>query len=226
MKKTSARIFSAFCAALLTVNAAAVNAFAEEKTFAPDFKKADNAVLYWATQVGEDKTTWSDAPTAFTVADNGFLYICSADSIIKIDKYTGEKVASGKMAGAAMYATKGPAYADGKVFMALDGGMIQAFDADTLTSLWVYKNKNGGKPTCDIVYNEGNIYTGFWNSEETDADFVKINVTTDDETSTDEDKFADWEYTNKGGYYWTNAVVHDGKVTFGKENGESGSQTC
>lgn len=222
MKKTPSKILSAFCAALLAVNAAAVTVFAEDKAIAPDLTKADETVLYWATQVGEDKFWWSDSPTGFTVADNGFIYVCSADTIWKIDKFTGEKVASGKMAGVAMYATKGPAYADGKVFMGLDGGMIQAFDADTLTPLWIYKNKNGGKPTCDIVVEGGNLYTGFWNSDVTDADFVKVSVSDDDETSTNEDKFAEWEYTNKGGFYWTNAAVSDGIVYFGLENGAEG----
>jgi outer membrane protein assembly factor BamB len=223
MKRKSAKILSAFCAALLTVNAAAVSAFAEGNSLKPDFKNADDAVLYWATQVGEDKFWWSDSPTGFTVADNGFLYICSADSIVKIDKFTGEEVLRAKMAGAAMYATKGPAYADGKVYMALDGGMIQAFDAETLTSLWVYKNKNGGGPTCDILIENGYLYTGFYNSDEIDADFVKVSVSDDDETSTNEDKFAEWEYTNKGGFYWTKAVISNGTVIFGAENGSKDS---
>jgi len=224
MKRKSAKILSTFCAALLTVNAAAISSFAEEKTIAPDFKKADDAVLYWADQVVEDKMNWAASPTGFTVADNGYIYISTADNILKIDKFTGEQVSAGKMAGQAMFATKGPVYADGKVFMALDGGIIQAFDADTLTSLWIYKNKNGGKPTCDIVVENGNIYTGFWNSEESDADFVKVSAADEDETSTNEDKSAEWEYTNKGGFYWTSAVVYDGKVYFGSEDGVEGTR--
>ena len=224
MKRTSAKIFSAFCAALLTVNAAAVSAFAEGKTIKPDFKKADDAVLYWATQVGEDKMLWTDSPTAFTVADNGFLYICSADYIVKIDKFTGKEVSRAKMAGAAMYATKGPAYADGKVFMALDGGIIQAFDAETLTSLWIYTNKNGGSPKCDITVENGYLYTGFWKSETDDADFVKVSVADKDTTKADEVKTAEWEFTHKGGFYWTTAVIDDGTVIFGAENStDSGS---
>ncbi|WP_024858397.1 PQQ-binding-like beta-propeller repeat protein [Ruminococcus albus] len=223
MKRKSAKILSTFCAALLTVNAAAISSFAEEKTIAPDFKKADDAVLYWADQVVEDKMNWAASPTGFTVADNGYIYISTADNILKIDKFTGEQVSAGKMAGQAMFATKGPVYADGKVFMALDGGIIQAFDADTLTSLWIYKNKNGGSPTCDIVVENGNIYTGFWNSDENDADFVKVSAADEDETSTNEDKSAEWEYTNKGGFYWTNAVVNDGTVIFGAENGSKTS---
>ncbi len=223
MKKTTVKILSAFCASILAVNAAALNVFAADKTLSPDLTKADDNVLYWADQIGEDKMMWSDSPTGFTVAGNGYLYICSADNIKKIDKFTGKEVLNGKMAGKAMYATKGPVYADGKVFMALDGGKIQAFDAETLTSLWVYTNKNGGKPTCDIVVENGYLYTGFWNSDEADADFVKVSAADEDTEKTDEEKTAEWEYTNAGGFYWTSAVVYDGKVTFGVENGKEGA---
>ena len=219
MKKTYARMFGALGAALMTVNAAAVSVFAEKKAIAPDFKKADDAVLYWADQLVEDPMNWLAAPTGFTVAENGFIYICTEDNILKIDKYTGEQVADGKMEGKVMFATKGPVYADGKIFMALGGGIIQAFDADTLTSLWVYKNKNGGSPNCDIVVENGYLYTGFYNSDEADADFVKVSIADEDTAKTDEEKTAEWEYTNKGGFYWTTAVINNGKVIFGSENG-------
>ena len=227
MRKTPAKVLGAFCAALLAVNSAAISVFAEEDIApAPSgdinpiiFNSSDDSVLYWATQIGTDTYYWSDAPTGFSVGDNGFIYICSADSIYKLDKFTGKIVGSAKMEGKAEYATKGPKYADGRVFMALDNGMIEAFNADTLEPLWIYNNKLGGKPTCDIVYNNGCIYTGFWNSEIADADFVCIDVTTDGETGELSTKTAKWEVTNPGGYYWTTPAFIGDTVYIGKDNG-------
>ena len=229
MRKTPAKFLSVFCAALLAVNAAALGTAADNTediaTAVPEssiiFDSPDDAVLYWATQVGWDMTGWSDCPSGFTVAENGYIYICAADNIYKLDKNTGELVNGQPMLGSVSYATKGPAYVDGKVFMALDNGTIQAFDADTLKPLWIYHNKLGGTPTCDIVYNEGKIYTGFWNGEEEDADYVCIDITTDDETSTTEEKTADLEITNKGGYYWTTAAFTEDYIFIGRDNGTS-----
>ncbi len=235
MRKRPAKFLSAFCAAVLAVNAAAVSAMAENTVTdaetapytydCPIFTDADDAVLYWATQVGWDKDWWSDAPSGITAADNGYLYVCSAYSIYKLDKYTGEIAGSGKMAGQASYATKGPAYADGKVFMALDNGTVQAFDADTLESLWIYKNKLGGSPTCDIVVNDGKIYTGFWNGEDVDADYVCLDTSDPDADTTNEQIEADWEFTNCGGYYWTTAAFTDDYIFIGRENGVAGTET-
>ena len=238
MRKRPAKFLSVFCASVMALNAAALSAFAEDApaetapmegdaVSADILEKAEDSVLYWETSIGIENGVcdWNVSPTGFAVADNGFIYICSGDNILKLDKFTGDIVLTKKMAGAAMYASKGPAYADGKIFMALDGGMIQAFDAETLESLWIYKNKNGGSPKCDIVYKDGKIYTGFWTSEESDADFVRIDVKDEDEETTSEEKLADWEATNYGGYYWTTPYFTDDYVYVGREDGNDPSTT-
>ena len=43
-----------------------------------------------------------------------------------------------------------PVYADGMVFVALSGGTVQAFNAATLESLWIYTDKLGGQPNCPL----------------------------------------------------------------------------
>lgn len=216
------KFLSIFCAAALAVNSAALGAFAEENEIGDEravIYRSEESALIWATQIGQDKEMWSDAPSGLALGDNGFLYICSADNIYKVNKLTGKIAGSGKMAGQAAYASKGPAYAEGMVFMAMDGGTVQAFDANTLESKWIYRNKLGGSPTCDIIYNEGNIFTGFWNGETEDADYVSIDISDSDPTRGDEEKLADWEYTNKGGFYWTSIGFLGGRACLGSENG-------
>ncbi|MBQ8965573.1 PQQ-binding-like beta-propeller repeat protein [Ruminococcus sp.] len=230
MKKRPARFLSVMSAAALALNG--VMAVSAENTGikSPEgaspvlvFDSSEKSALIWATQIGEDKLTWSDAPTGFNAAHPDYIYICTANKICKVSKATGEVLTTAKMAGQATYATKGPAYSDGKVFMALDNGTVQAFDSETLESLWIYHNKNGGSPTCDIVCLDGKVFTGFWNGEEVDADYVCLDPTDLDEAVTDEETSADWELTNCGGYYWTTvAALDDDTLAIGCENGITG----
>ena len=227
MRRNAARFLSACCAALMAVSPLATGVSAESK----GFDKPEDGVMYWAGKFGGDKLDDWGWPMNYpgniglgTETDkNGesytYVYFYVEDVLYKLDGYTGETVAQGKMAGTVSYSTKGPVIADGKVFVALDGGKIQAFDAKTLESLWIYTNKNGGGADCDILYSDGAVYTGFWNGDEADADYVCVDVTTDDETSTDEEHFARWTYTHKGGFYWSGAAVNDGVAVFGTEDG-------
>ena len=53
---------------------------------------------------------------------------------------------------------------DGMIFVGLSGGKIQAFNAKTLESLWIYTDPLGGQPNTSPTYHDGYIYVGFWTS--------------------------------------------------------------
>ena len=55
----------------------------------------------------------------------------------------------------------------------------------------------------------GYLYTGFWNSEIGNANFVCLSVTDEDPAQSGESKCASWYYTGKGGFYWAGAYVAD-----------------
>ena len=44
------------------------------------------------------------------------------------------------------------------IFVGLAGGAVQAFNAETLESLWVFKDTLGGQPNCTIQYSDGYLY--------------------------------------------------------------------
>ena len=92
-------------------------------------------------------------------------------------------------------------YAEGMIFIGLANGWVQAFNAETLESLWVYQDALGGQPNCPIAYADGYIYTGFWNSETKQANFACLSVTDEDATKTNEAKLPTWTYTHNG-FYW------------------------
>jgi hypothetical protein len=105
------------------------------------------------------------------------------------------------------------------VFVALSNGCVQAFNASTLESLWVYNDPLGGQPNCPLTVKDGYLYTGFWNSETGDANFVCMTITDEDPTQSKESKCVSWYHTAKGGYYWAGAYVGNGYVLIGTDDG-------
>ncbi|MFR6086790.1 MAG: hypothetical protein ACLUIX_05820, partial [Oscillospiraceae bacterium] len=101
---------------------------------------------------------------------------------------------------------------------------MQALNAETLESLWVYKDALGGQPNCPIAYADGYIYTGFWNSETKQANFACLSVTDEDATKTNEAKLPTWTYTHNG-FYWAGAYVNSDFVLVTTDDGADGYVT-
>lgn len=183
----------------------------------------DNAVLSWASKIGAgyDKEAVS-CPILITQDGYDYLIVYSGAKIFKVDAITGQTVATGTMQDASAYAINSPTYGDGMIFVGLSDGRVQAFDADTLESLWVYADPLEGQPNCPIVYHNGYVYTGFWKGEDKDANFVCLSATDEDPNDTGEEKLPTWTYTTKGGYYWAGAYVNDKYVMVGTDDGEDG----
>lgn len=150
---------------------------------------SENTVLYWATQLGSGYS--SDACGCPIIVDD-CLYTYGGETIYKLDKRTGEVLARGKMDHKSSFAINSPTYAEGMIFVGLANGCVQAFDAVTLESLWLYEDPLGGQPNCPITYEDGYLYTGFWNREDGNANFVCLTVTDEDPAKTDESKLASW----------------------------------
>lgn len=182
--------------------------------------------LYWAKKVGE--SYGKGAPSSPIIVDDALIYTTST-SIVKVDKLTGEVLASGEMVKASAFNITPPTYADGMIFVALASGTIQAFNADTLESLWVYHDPYYGQPNSPITYHNGYIYTGFWTGDSNKANFVCLSVTDEDINNKTEEKTATWTYTHTGGFYWAGCYANDDFVLVGtddgcKENEDGGSK--
>ena len=180
--------------------------------------KAEDAVLEWSNKIGEG---YDSGATGCPIIVGGYLYTYAGKSIVKVNKETGEVVASGVMASSSSFAINSPTYAEGMIFVALSGGRVQAFNADTLESLWLFADPLGGQPNCPIVYCDGNIYTGFWNSETKGANFVCLNITDEEPANTLETKLSTWSYTHNG-FYWAGAYANKDFVLIGTDDGDSG----
>ena len=181
----------------------------------------EDTELLWAVKHG---TGWAAAPGSPIMVD-GDIYTYSGSTIRRLNSMTGEVVTEGTMVDKSSYSIVPMTYGDGMVFVGLSGGKIQAFNAKTLQSLWVYTDELGGQPNCPITYKDGYIYAGFWNSEDRNANFACINTVDEDHASTTEAKYASWTYTRQGGFYWAGAYVTDKLAIVGTDDGASGYDT-
>ena len=181
----------------------------------------EDAEILWAVKHG---TGWAAAPGSPIMVD-GDIYTYSGSTIRRLNSMTGEVVTEGTMVDKSSYSIVPMTYGDGMVFVGLSGGKIQAFNAKTLESLWVYTDELGGQPNCPITYKDGYIYAGFWNSEDRNANFACINTVDEDHASATEVKYASWTYTRAGGFYWAGAYVTDKLAIVGTDDGAGGYDT-
>ena len=204
--------------------------------------EATEAVQKWAVKYGSG---WSAAPTPPLILD-GKLYIGVANQIIELDKETGEELRrSDEMIGNVGYAMNPITYADGKLFVQVGNGCIQAVDFKSLKCLW-YSEQIGGQTLCPISYanidGQGYIYSGTWANETRDGYYFC--VSTDDENTSDVEgatkgggkvKSLTWKFTPstddkalsegtnaKRGFYWAGAYATDKYIAVGSDDGASG----
>ena len=190
-------------------------------TNAPTPYTSEDSELLWAAKYG---TGWAAAPGSPILVDGG-LITYTGSTIKRLDVNTGKVLAEGTMAGTSSFSINPATYADGMIFVGLSGGKIQAFNAKTLESLWVYTDPLGGQPNTSPTYHDGYIYVGFWNGESKPGNFVAISVTDEDPMKTDEAKLASWSYACVGGFYWAGAYACKDFVLVGTDDGEAGYTT-
>ena len=184
-------------------------------TNAPTPYTSEDSELLWAAKYG---TGCAAAPGSLILVD-GDLITYTGSTIKRLDVNTGKVLAEGTMAGTSSFSINPATYADGMIFVGLSGGKIQAFNAKTLESLWIYTDPLGGQPNTSPTYHDGYIYVGFWNGESKPGNFVAISVTDEDPMKTDEAKLASWSYACVGGFYWAGAYVTDNLCIVGTDDG-------
>ena len=183
-------------------------------------KTADEAVLYWASK---DGSGFDSNAIGCPIIVNDYLVYCTGNELHRMNRYTGEvDELKGTMVAKSSFNIIPPTYADGMIFVALSNGTIQAFNAETFESLWIYYDALGGQPNSPIVYQDGYIYTGFWTGETKNANFVCLSATDENPEETNETKTASWTYTQFGGFYWAGAYACDKFVLVGTDDGDSG----
>ena len=170
---------------------------------------ADTTVAKWIVSKG---TSWTDTPSGMIIADNALIFM-GQTSITKADLQTGEVLATTKMAAGSGFAIISPTYGDGLIFCPQTGGRIEAFNAKTLESVWKFVDTVGGQNNTPITYHDGYVYTGYWNGENKNGNFVCVNASTGELV---------WSKTTLGGHYWSGSAVIGDAVIVGTDDGAGG----
>ena len=189
-------------------------------TSAKTARTAEEAAEKWAVALG---TGYTAAPSVQIIVDNSLITM-SGKKIYKLSLADGSILAEGDMVRGTNWGYTPATYANGMIFAPLDNGTVQAFDANTLESLWVYTDPLGGQSLSPITYSDGYVYTGFWNSETGNAAYVCIPVADEDASNTTEAQKVLWRDVVKGGFYWAGAVVVGDYIVYGTDDGDSGSR--
>lgn len=179
---------------------------------------AAGGMLYWASPLGKG---WDNGAVSSPILVDDCLVVYAGSKIYRVSKATGKVEAEGNMAGTSSFAINGPTYANGILLVGLSNGRIQAFNAKTLDSLWLYTDPMGGQPNCPITILGDYAYTGFWNGEALGGSFVCVSLTDEDPTSTVEAKYATWRHEQDGGFYWAGAYACDDFIMVGTDDGDA-----
>ena len=179
---------------------------------------AAGGMLYWASPLGKG---WDNGAVSSPILVDDCLVVYAGNHIYRVNKATGAIEASGDMAGTSSFAINGPTYANGILLVGLSNGRIQAFNAKTLESLWLYTDPMGGQPNCPITILGDYAYTGFWNGEALGGSFVCVSLTDEDPTSTVEAKYATWRHEQDGGFYWAGAYACNDFIMVGTDDGDA-----
>ncbi len=171
-----------------------------------DTDTGDTLTLKWATKIGEG---WQK-PAGVPVIVEDKIVIMSGDELFAVNVEDGSIITKISMAEQQSYGYVAPTFANGKIFMNLSNGTVQAFNAETFESEWVFEDISGGKGMSPVTYSENLVFTGFWNGEKKEAAFVAL------DSETGEVK---WRKNIDGGLYWVGAYTTDDSVIFATDDG-------
>ena len=177
----------------------------------------DKVAVKWSSKLGDG---WGNSPSVAIIVDNNIIAMAGA-KLYKLDAQTGEVLDTAEMVSTPNWGYTPPTYGNGMIFCPLNNGVVQAFDAKTFESLWVFKDLKGGQANSPITYSDGHIYVGFWNGESANANYVCIDVTDYDAESKDEPKTAVWSHEQNGGFYWAGSVAIGDVVIVGTDDGDA-----
>ena len=207
-----------------------MNALPDYQSFWPTFRKSnsnmaivdvelpntgENLTEKWI-QDGMVKSRLGTVGTPLNV--NGKLYVSADDYLYRLNKETGEIEKKAKMCGKVGYFSYAT-YGDGMIFVPIDGGIVEAFNAETMDSLW-RTERMGGQSLCQLTYYDGLMYSGTWSggSNGNSGKFYCYDTTKNGEQSGNVKK-PKWVSDDQNGYYWSGATIVGDAVIFGGDSG-------
>ena len=176
--------------------------------------KSNAAVENVPTPMGALTSSWTFDWKAYSgstypnasepIVVNGNVYLAVNNRLLKIDAESGKVLAEANLKGSIGYTAR-PIYANGLVVVPLNGGVVQALTADTLTTVWITDAVSDVAQSNSQMTVDGNyLYVGtvdvdFGSSTYNNGHLTRINMLTG---------AVSWQHVNANeGYYWTGATV-------------------
>ena len=169
---------------------------------------AEQAELKWSYRAGTD---YKNAPTIPAYFD-GKVYFMHGSTLSCIDAADGKLIAECTLSGRNQYTQVAVLCTDKYVFCPMDGGKVQAVSRSTMTADWLYTDPLGGQGLTPILTDGQRLYTGFWNDEEEDANFVCLDAQTG---------ACLWSVTRYGGYYRSSCAIAGDKILLCGDDGSA-----
>ncbi len=191
---------------LITVLSASVIPASAAITDAKTPISADETELKWFLKLG---TGYVNSPSVPTVCKD-FVFTMCRNMLYKLDLSNGSVLQTAEMSSNPSFGYTPVLAANGIIFCPLEGGIIEAFDMESMAKLWTYTDPLGGQALSPVIFDNGLIYAGFWNDEEIDASFVCIDSAKG---------VLKWSFSQKGGFYWAEPAIIGNHLIIGGDNG-------
>ena len=219
---------------LLNITAAAQNDPAEATVYANDATVSsggffadtgENAAIKWTNKI--KKSIMSGFCSC--VVYKNHIYTAADRKIYKIDRFTGKTVNTANLYGTIGY-TYYMAQENGTLFVQLKNGIVQAFSADTLKSLWISETPvsgDYGQGLSPISCDNGHIYAGtvVMNKNYGTGSYYCLDTLDADPSNEYEVKPFVWQFApsesgvSSIGFYGTGAAFCGENIIFGSEDG-------
>lgn len=177
------------------------------------FRTDDNLNIFGGRSVrtpAESLLRWrSDrAPLSELGIVDGMIMACDEEKLLLIDEKTGKVIHSAKLTDKAQITMNNkPVYGGGMIFVPLIKGRIQAFNAFTLESLWVYTDTSGSIVSGGMKYDDGCLYACWYGDSSARGALACIPVQDENTSKKYENKAALWRINDTLGFYRTCPVT-------------------
>lgn len=175
-----------------------------------DTPNNENASVKWATKLKDDWSAFSGIAIA-----NDAVYTVTGSTVYKLDKNSGEIIEKADLDSSIGY-TYFISYGEGKVFVQLGKGEIEALDSN-LNKLWtstVPMGDSDGQGLSPVYCNNGKVYSGTVNTYDGKGYYYCLNAENGEYIWT-----VEGEQGSYNGFYWSGCVAVGDYIAVGGEGG-------
>jgi len=174
----------------------------------------------WVTEESlKSGTGWNVTNPSPMLLLDGKIITTSGSLLLELDAKTGKTLRTAQMAAAnGTLGNSAPASGEGMIFVPLQDGTVQAFDAKTFTAVWTSESL-GKQCTTGLVYDNGYVFGCTGNSSPGKVFCLKAE---DEDKETCQQKQAVWAIHSEDddkGSYWSTPIVTETAVVYGTDSG-------